>query len=137
MPAAQALRAFVAVTRATDSFHFSLFTFHFALARWSVDDFDVEAEGTEAVVAADHRTHGVLHPAIVEVAFASGERFHKLLHGVPRRRTHAFRAFAVDGNPLLALDDIAGVLNRILVFRHEVGIDRLADGGDSYFVHVI
>ncbi len=34
---------------------------------------DIEAERTEAVVAADHRTHGVLHPSVVEVALASGQ----------------------------------------------------------------
>ena len=31
----------------------------------------VKTERTEAVVAADHRTHGVLHPSVVEVALTT------------------------------------------------------------------
>ena len=34
---------------------------------------DIETEWTETVVAADHRAHRVLHPAIVEVPFTSGQ----------------------------------------------------------------
>ena len=33
---------------------------------------DIETERTESVVAADHGTHRVLHPAIVEVPLAPG-----------------------------------------------------------------
>ena len=33
---------------------------------------DKETERAETVVAANHSTHGILHPAIVEVALASG-----------------------------------------------------------------
>ena len=65
-----------------------------SLFRGCFDHFEIETKGAETIVTTDHGAHGILHPAIVEVAFASGERFHKLLHGVPRRRTHAFRAFA-------------------------------------------
>ena len=38
----------------------------------ALQQLDVEADRTEAVVAAYHGTHGVLHPAIVEVALALG-----------------------------------------------------------------
>ena len=89
----------------------------------------------EAVIAADHCTHGILHPSVVEVAFTSGQRFHELLHGVPCRRTHPFRLLAINGDPLLAFPDVTGVLNRVFVFRHQVLIDRLANGCDSYFIH--
>jgi hypothetical protein len=34
---------------------------------------NIETEGSEAIVAANHRTHRVLHPSIVEVAFTSGQ----------------------------------------------------------------
>ena len=65
--------------------------------------FDVEAERTEAVIAANHRAHGILHPAIVvncgpvggraligkEVPLSSGQRFYELTHGFPCRRAHA------------------------------------------------
>ena len=33
----------------------------------------IEAERPEAIVAADHRAHGILHPSIIEVSFASGQ----------------------------------------------------------------
>ena len=33
---------------------------------------NIETERTEAVVAADHRTQGIFHPAIIKVPFTSG-----------------------------------------------------------------
>ena len=42
---------------------------------------NIETERTKAVVAADHRTHWILHPAIVEVPLTSGQRLYKLPHG--------------------------------------------------------
>ena len=99
-----------------------------------INHLDIETERAEAVVAADHRAHRVLHPSVVEVALASGQRLHELTHGRPCRRTHPFRLLAVYGDPLLALPDVASVLNRVLVFRHQVLIDRLANSRDSYFV---
>ena len=89
---------------------------------------NVKAERTEPVVAADHCAHGVLHPAVVEVAFTSGERLHKRSHRLPRRGAQSLRTFSIDGDPLLALPDITGVFDRILVFCHQIRIDRLANG---------
>ena len=37
------------------------------------NDLNVETERTEAVIAADHGTHGVFHPAIVEITFSFGQ----------------------------------------------------------------
>ena len=99
--------------------------------------FEIEAEGAEAVVATDHGAHGILHPAVVKVTFASGQRLNELTHGGPSRGTQALRTGSVDGYPLLAHADIAGMLDGVLILRHQVGIDGLADGGDSYFVHLI
>ena len=36
-------------------------------------DFNIETEWTEAVVAANHCAHGVLHPSIIEVSFSFGQ----------------------------------------------------------------
>ena len=98
---------------------------------------NIEAEGPEAVVAADHRTHGILHPAVEEVSFALRQRLYEWPHGVPSGRTQSFRTFAVDGDPLLSLPNVASVLNGVLVLRNQVGIDRLANGCDAYFAHVL
>ena len=99
------------------------------------DDFDVETERAETVVAANHGTHGVLHPAVVEIAFATSQRLDKIAHRVPCGRAKVLRALAVDGRPLLTLADVAGMLDGIFVFRHQVGIDRLTNGRDANFVH--
>ena len=118
-------------------------------ARVLFHHFDVEAERAEAVIAANHRAHGILHPAVVvncgpvggcallgkEVSFSSGQRLHKLAHGTPSRKTHSFWALPVNGNPLLAFTNITGMLNRILVFVYQVVIDCLANGCYSYFIH--
>ena len=102
-----------------------------------VNDLNIETERTETVIAADHRTHGVLHPTIVEVPLAFGQRFHKFPHGLPCSRTHPLWLPAVNGDPLLPFPDIASVLNGILILGHQVRIDRLANGCDSYFAHNI
>ena len=101
-----------------------------------INYFDIETERSEAVVATDHRAHGILHPAVEEVTFALCERFHKRPHGLPRRKTQTFRPFAVDGDPLLSLPDVASVLNGVLVLRYQVRIDRLANSCDANFIHV-
>ena len=101
------------------------------------DNFDIEAERAETVVAADHRAHGVLHPAVIEIASAFGQGLHELLHRRPGGRTHPFGALSVDGNPLLALSYVAGVFDGVLVLLHQVCIDGLPNGCDSNFVHCI
>ena len=100
-----------------------------------VNHFNVETERTKTVIAANHCTHRVLHPSVEEVAFALGQRLHKRPHGFPCRWTHSFRALTVDRNPLHTSADITGMLNGILVLFHQVGIDRLTNGGDTYLVH--
>ena len=104
---------------------------------WFFDGFDIETERSEAVVATDHGAHGILHPAVEEVAFALCQRFHKGLHGLPCRGAQTFRTFAVNGYPLLSLPDVTGVLNGVFVLRCQVGIDRLANGCDANLVHVL
>lgn len=47
------------------------------------DGFYVKTDGAEAIVAANHGTMGIFHPAIVEVAFSSCKSFDKLFHGFP------------------------------------------------------
>ena len=107
---------------------------------WRINDlfnhFQVEAERTEAVIATDHGTHGVLHPAIIEVAFAPGQGLYELPHGGPGRWAHALGTLAVQGYPLLAFPYITGVLDWVFVLGHQVVIDALPDGGDADFVHV-
>ena len=100
------------------------------------DDFDIETERSETVVATDHRAHGVLHPTVEEVTFALCQRLHERPHGLPRRRAQSFRTFAVNGDPLLSLPDVACVFNGVLILRYQVGIDRLANSCDANFIHV-
>ena len=112
-------------------------TFYFVCGRHLfINYFDIETEWPETVVTTDHGAHGILHPTVEEVTFALRQRLYKRPHGVPRRRAQTFRTFAVDGDPLLSLPDIASVLNGVLVLRHQIGIDCLANGCDANFVHV-
>ena len=112
-------------------------TFYFVCGRHLfINYFDIETEWSEAVVATDHRTHGIFHPAVEEVAFALCQRLHEWSHGLPCRRAQTIWTFAVDRDPLLSLPDVASVLNRVLVLRDQVGIDRLANSCDSNYVHV-
>ena len=97
--------------------------------------FQVKANWSKTIITANHGTHGVLHPPIEKVPLATSQRLHELTHRVPCRRTHALRLLPIDGNPLLSLPDIAGMLYRVLVFRHQVLIDGLAQGCDSYLFH--
>lgn len=101
------------------------------------DDLDVEGEGAEAVVAADHGAHGVLHPAVEEVAFAAGEGFDKWAHRLPGRCAQSLRSLSVNGHPLLPDANITGMADGILVLSHQVGVFRLADCGDTYFVQKV
>ena len=101
-----------------------------------VNDLNIEAEWPESVITTDHRTHGVLHPTVKEIAFTLSQWLNKLLHRFPGRWTHTFRALPIYGNPLLALPDIASVLNGILIFFHQVVINRLANSCDADFIHL-
>ena len=97
--------------------------------------FQVEGERAEAVVAADHGAHGVFHPAVKEVALAVGKGFNKGFHGIPGGKAYSIRSLSIFRYPLLALPDIAGVLDGVLIFCHQVRIGCLADGCDFDFVH--
>ena len=112
-------------------------TFYFVCGRHLfINYFDVETERSEAVVATDHCAHGILHPTVEEVTFALRQRLYEWPHGVPSGRTQSFRTFAVDGDPLLSLPNVASVLNGVLVLINQVLIDRLANSCDANFVHV-
>ena len=97
--------------------------------------FKIEAYGTEAVVAADHGAHGVLHPAVEEVALATSQGLHEGPHHIPGGRAQARRALTVDGDPLLSDADVAGVLDGVLILRHQVVIDGLAHSGNADLIH--
>ena len=106
-----------------------------SVSKTSRNHLNIEAERTEAVVATNHGTHGILHPTVVKVSFTSGQRLYERLHGAPRRRAHTCRTRAVNGNPLLPLPDIASVLDGVLELGHQVWIDRLSNSCYSNFVH--
>ena len=91
----------------------------------------IETERAEAVVATNHGAHGVLHPAVVEVAFAPGKGLYELPHGGPGRWAHAIWTFTVNRNPLLTFQHVTGVLDGVFVFLHEVVINGLPDGSDA------
>ena len=102
-----------------------------------LDYFNIEGEWTESVITANHRTHRVLHPAVVEVAFASGQRFHKLTHGTPGRRAHPLRAQAVLRYPLLSLRHLTCMFDGVLIVGHQVSIDGLTNGSNPHSVHLV
>ena len=95
--------------------------------------FNVETHRSEAVVATDHGAQGILHPSVIEVSLATGQRLDEFLHGAPGRRTHPFRTLTVHRNPFLSLQHIASVFDRVLIFRHQIRIRSLPDGCDSDF----
>ena len=102
--------------------------FTLAGRRYIFDDFEIETERTEAVVATDHSTHGIAHPAIVEVAFSLCERLRKRTNSLPCRRAETFGALGVGGYPLLPLPDVTGMFDGILVLSLKVFVVGLADG---------
>ena len=107
-----------------------------ACLAWLFYGFKVKTERTETVITTNHRTLGILHPTIVKVRFATCQCLNELTHGRPRRQTHPFRTLTIHGNPLLSLPYITSVLNGILLFLHQIRIDRLTDSCYSY-VHYI
>ena len=109
--------------------------FTLAGRRYIFDDFEIETERTEAVVATDHSTHGIAHPAIVEVAFSLCERLRKRTNSLPCRRAETIGALGVGGYPLLPLPDVTGMFDGILVLSHQIVIDSLTNGSNANFVH--
>ncbi len=59
----------------------------------TLNHFYIKAEWSKSVVATDHGAHGILHPAVVKIAFAFGEGFNEFTHRRPCRRAHPFGAF--------------------------------------------
>lgn len=74
-----------------------------------------KTDWAEAVVATNHGTLGIFHPAIIEIAATLGQRFHKLAHRLPSFVAKAIWLGTIDTNPALTLADIASVLDRILI----------------------
>ena len=70
-----------------------------SLFRGRFDHFEIETKGAETIVTTDHGAHGILHPAVIKIAFAFGEGFDKFMHRRPCGWTHSFGAFAVNRNP--------------------------------------
>ena len=44
---------------------------------------EVETKWSKSVIAADHGAHGILHPVVIEVAFALCQLFDEVLHACP------------------------------------------------------
>ena len=80
---------------------------------------------------------GILHPAIVEIALATGERLDKGAHRLPCALAQALWAQTVNRYKRLPHTDVASVLDGILELLHEVTIDRLSHGGDAHRFQVI
>ena len=99
------------------------------------NDLNIETEWTETVIATNHGTHRVFHPSIVKIAHSFGQRLDELPHGIPCRRTHPIGTFSIDGNPLLALLYVAGMLNGIFVSGHQVRVNRLPYCCNPYLIH--
>ena len=95
---------------------------------------NVKTHRPETIIATDHRTHGVLHPPIVEVAFATRKRLHERTHRLPCRGTQPFRTTTINGNPLLSFAHSASMLNGVFESLHQVGVNRLPHSRDAHFV---
>ena len=99
------------------------------------NDLDIETERTKTVIATDHGTHRVFHPTVIKIPFSFGQRLHEPAHGTPCGRAHPLGTFTIDGNPLLARLDIAGVLDGVLVSGHQILINSLPYCCYPYSVH--
>ena len=100
-----------------------------------LEGFDIEADGAEAVVAADHCAIGVLHPPVEKVPLPTGEREDKLPHRLPGFRAQAFRTAGVDADPLLPFFYIAAMLNGILILLRKVRMRDLPERSYTYLFH--
>lgn len=97
--------------------------------------FNVEADRSETVVAAQHGTEGIFHPSVKEVAFAACQRLDKLPDAFPGFRTEAFGALSAYAKPRLSLAHLAGVGNGVFVLRHEVSVLHLPYGSYLHGFH--
>ncbi len=97
--------------------------------------FQVETNWPKTIITANHGTHGVLHPPIEKVPFAASQRLHERTHNLPCRRTKAFWHSSAYGNPLLPYCYITSMLYRVLETFHQVVINRLPHGNNTYVVH--
>ena len=86
----------------------------------------MEGDGAEAVVATEHGAGGVFHPAVIEVAAATGEFLNKWLQGFPCLGAEALGTLGIATYPRLPLDDVTGIVERVLVKGYKVVIS-----GDS------
>ena len=96
---------------------------------------DIKAHGSEPIITTYHCAVGVFHPSVVEIPLSSCKGFYKLAHRFPCLWTKSLGTMSVDAHPRLAFTYLAGVLNGIFVFCHQVGILHLTDGGYLY-LHV-
>ena len=73
----------------------------------------------------------IAHPAVVKISAARGKLFDEFFHALPCRGAKPFRFLPASGDKDLPLAYVAGVLEGIFVFLHQVVIMRLAH--DDYF----
>ena len=102
-----------------------------------IDSLDIEGDGTEAVVAANHGAHRVFHPTAIEIALTIGEGDDEGLHRLPRGGAETIGALTVDRDPYLLWQDVAGMFNLVLVLLDEVEIDTAADYSYANIFHII
>lgn len=92
--------------------------------------FDQKADRTETVVARDHRGSRIFHPSVIKTAAAARQSENERGERIPRALTKALRLVPTFGEKDLSFAHIAGMLDRIFVFRDQVVISR--DSDDRY-----
>ena len=101
----------------------------------SADEFQVEADRSEPVVAGYHRRHGILHPPVEEVALTPREWLHERTYRIPCALAESLRTLPVVGYEFHPDLHVARVLDGILVQFHEVAVDGYALDCDPHVGH--
>ena len=108
-------------------------TLHTCTLRFN--NFKIETDGTETVVARDHGASGILHPAVEEIAASAGKLFDEFPHAPPRAIAEAFGLEPVPGNENLPLAHVTSVLNRVFIKRGKILIAGLSHNGNLH-IHI-
>ena len=77
----------------------------------------------------------IFHPAVVEVAAAGCQCFHKSAHTLPRTLTQSLGPLTVLRHKHLPFLHITSMLYRILILLYQILMAHFADDGNLHFGH--
>ena len=115
---------------------FQAFCREFVCLFWFFNCLQIETDRPKTVITTDHRTHGILHPAVIEVPSATRQRLYERTHRFPCGRAQTIRTTAIDGDPFLSFMHGTGMFDGILILRHQVRINGLPNRCDAHFVQI-